>query len=190
MRYGFEPTIAINTGTPTAPVWAPLDVAADLSIDDDSDEVDVATRRGGGRKDTGRSLLSRGISFAINAPSAPASGSPPARLLAASRGRDSTVDVCAFDDATLDAEGLVATGTGVRFAALVKLTDAQPLGDRRLVEVELKPGRRPASWVAAGLPAIDAAYEFTGTPLEPVEILTEGGVDLLTEFGEPLLTEG
>jgi hypothetical protein len=187
-RNGYEQTLAINTGTATAPTWSVVDVAGDASIDDDSDEVSVGRRSAEDRKQAARSLVSRGIAFAIEAPTTAAGSTPPARLLAASRSRDGIVDVCAFDSATV-AGGVVTEGRGIRFAALVKHTDDQPLGgDRWLANFELKPGRRPSSWIAAALPAID--FNYVRSLLAPVELLTEGGVALLTEADVPLLTEG
>ena len=110
MRYGFEGLAAINlTGSPTAPVWTPLnDVCDDVSIEDDGDEVEAGTRRHGGVKQTARARLSRGATLSLPVPTVKSAGNPLtaatayAALLGASRKRVAVCDLAFFDQWTLD----------------------------------------------------------------------------------------
>lgn len=169
IQYGFNGVVAINrSGDYDAPVWHALDVAGDISIDDDSDEIDATTRASNGVKQTVRSLLSRSATIPLESASGVAAGNPLtggsnlACLLGASRLRQAVCDLAFFDPgATLDAEGDVVTaGTGVRMLSMVKLADNQPMGDRWLYEFEVKPGRvqsgADASYASAAV--LDTAY--------------------------------
>lgn len=167
MRYGFEGVLAINlSGDYDEPEWHVLDVAGDVTVDDDSDEIDATTRRSKGVKQTARSLLSRGFSFALESdaevtPGDPLEAATPlAALVGAARQRQAVCDLAAFDACEVDEEtGLVTEGTGIRCLSMIKLTDQQPMGDRWLHELECKPGRVPASATAyAGKKILDLAY--------------------------------
>lgn len=170
IRYGFDGVCAINrSGDYTAPVWKVLDLAGDASIDDDSDEVDASRRSGGGVKQTVRSMFSRSVTLpleseaGVNPGNSLTATSNLAALLGASRERQAVCDLAFFDDATLSEDGTeVASGSGIRMLAMVKLTDNQPLGDIWKYEFEVKPGRvQPGVASYAGKTALDLEYTYS-----------------------------
>lgn len=170
MRYGSEQLVAINlTGSPTAPVWTPIDeVCDDVTIDDDGDEVEAGTRHHGGVKQTVRARRSRGATLSLPVPTVKSAGNPLtaatpyAALLGASRQRVAVCDLVFFDQWTLDESGAIVAGVGVRMLAAVKAADGEPFGDRAKTDFEVKPGRaHPTSQAAyVGVTPLDLEYSF------------------------------
>jgi hypothetical protein len=166
--FGFQGVAAINrSGSYTSPVWSVLDLAGDISLDDDSDEVDAGLRSANGVKQTVRSLLSRSATLPIEAEQNVTPGnsltatSNIAALLGASRQRQAVCDLAFFDPGATVSGGVVTVGNGIRMLAMIKLTDDQPLGDRWLYNFEAKPGRVQAGVEAyAGKPVLDLDYAW------------------------------
>jgi hypothetical protein len=164
--FGFQGVAAINrSGSYDAPVWSVLDLAGDISLDDDSDEVDAGLRSANGVKQTVRSLISRSATLPIEAEAGVVPGnsltgaSNIAALLGASRQRQAVCDLAFFDPGATVVDGEVTEGIGIRMLSMIKLTDDQPLGDRWLYNFEAKPGRVQAGVAAyVGKAILDTAY--------------------------------
>lgn len=169
MRFGFQGICAINrSGSYDEPVWRELNLAADATLDDDSDEIDATTRASRGVKQTARSLFSRSATLSLESEADVVPGnsltgaSNIACLIGASRQRQAVCDLAFFDDAVLDEEtGIISAGSGIRGLFMVKMTDQQPMGDRWLNEFEVKPGRvQPGVAAYEGKPVLVLDYEI------------------------------
>lgn len=57
VKYGFDGTINVNSGSYGSPTWAPIANVREVSVGADMDEFDASTRAGGGIKQSEPTLL-------------------------------------------------------------------------------------------------------------------------------------